>query len=132
VVREARASSSLFHVNKRYDTSPALEDVNLSIERARSSSSPARPRGQDTLLKLLFCDVKATSGRSWYRGNWRASQLAGPLPRRKSAWSSRTSTAAGPHRPRHRGADLDVLGMSRHDAQRRVEVMRKQWGSPTS
>ncbi len=123
----------LFHVNKRYDhDAPALVDVNLSIDKGEFVflTGPSGA-GKTTLLKLIFCAEKATSGQILVTGRNVARIASSQVPflRRKIGVVFQDFKLLPGRTVRDNVAlTLDVLGMSRHDAQRRVEVMLKQVG----
>ncbi|HEY3449345.1 MAG TPA: cell division ATP-binding protein FtsE [Myxococcales bacterium] len=123
----------LFHVNKRYDhDAPALVDVNLSIDKGEFVflTGPSGA-GKTTLLKLIFCAEKATSGQILVTGR-NVARISGsqiPYLRRKIGVVFQDFKLLPGRTVRDNVAlTLDVLGMSRRDAQRRVEVMLKQVG----
>jgi len=123
----------LFHVNKRYDhDAPALVDVNLSIDKGEFVflTGPSGA-GKTTLLKLIFCAEKATSGQILVTGRnvARISNSQIPYLRRKIGVVFQDFKLLAGRTVRDNVAlTLDVLGMGRRDAQRRVEVMLKQVG----
>ena len=123
----------LFHVNKRYDhDAPALVDVNLSIGKGELVflTGPSGA-GKTTLLKLIFCAEKATSGQILIAGR-NVARISGsqvPYLRRKIGVVFQDFKLLSGRTVRDNVAlTLDVLGMGRRDAQRRVEVMLKQVG----
>ncbi|MBI5545334.1 MAG: cell division ATP-binding protein FtsE [Deltaproteobacteria bacterium] len=123
----------MFHVHKRYgNEGPALVDVNLSIGKGDFVflTGPSGA-GKTTLLKLIFCAEKATSGQILVTGRNVARIKDSQIPalRRKIGVVFQDFKLLAGRTVRDNVAlTLDVLGMPRRDAHRRVEVMLKQVG----
>ncbi len=123
----------MFHVHKRYATdAPVLVDVNLSIAKGEFVflTGPSGA-GKSTLLKLLYCAEPATSGQVLVTGRnvARLHNGAIPLLRRKIGIVFQDFKLL-PGRSVHDNVALalDVLGVARRDADRRVFGMLKQVG----
>jgi len=123
----------MFHVTKRYGSdAPALSDLNLSVDKGEFVflTGPSGA-GKTTMLKLIFCAEKATSGQLLVNGRNVARLKASAIPylRRQIGVVFQDFKLL----PNRTVADnvaltLDVLGMPRRDANRRVSVMLKQVG----
>ena len=121
-----------FHVTKRYGEGqdPALCDVTFSIDRGELAflTGPSGA-GKSTLLKLIFCGERATSGQILVNGRniTRLPERSIPLLRRQIGVVFQdfkllpTRTVAD-----NVALTLDVLGMDRRQALRRVRAMLDQ------
>jgi cell division transport system ATP-binding protein len=133
VVEDGPGMIELFHVTKRYGSDvPALVDVNLSIAKGEFVflTGPSGA-GKTTLLRLLFCAERATSGQVLITGRnvARLAEADIPLMRRKIGVVFQDFKLL-PGRTVHDNValTLDVLGISRRVADRRVLAMLKQVG----
>ncbi len=123
----------MFHVTKRYDGPvPALCDVNISIGKSEFVflTGPSGA-GKSTLLKLIFCAEKATSGQIMVTGrnvtHLKDSEI--PFLRRKIGVVFQDfKLLAGRTVHDNVALTLDVLGISRRNANRRVSAILKQVG----
>jgi cell division transport system ATP-binding protein len=123
----------MFHVTKRYGPdSVALSDINLSIGKGEFVflTGPSGA-GKTTLLKLVFCAERPSSGQLLITGRnvARIRGTGAALLRRKIGVVFQDfKLLPGRTVSDNVALTLDVLGMPRRDANRKVSAMLKQVG----